>query len=152
MAAFAVVGLVAAQLAQTGRGVHLLALGLLVANYLLRGWQDATHGNLTWLGPQQWFAEVRGFSDSPPAWPWLAFAVWIALVGALAVVLGARRDLGAGLFRLPPGPAAGPGRGGHVGAGSGDLRGRGGRPGTPRPGGRLSHTLTRTPPWPQTRS
>lgn len=107
MAAFAVVGLVAAQLAQTGRGAHLLALGLLAANYLLRGWQDATRGDLTWLGPQQWFAEVRGFSDSPPAWPWLAFAGWIVLVGALAVLLGARRDLGAGLFQLPPGPAAG---------------------------------------------
>lgn len=105
MAAFTVIGLVSAQISQTGRGAHVLALGFLAVNYLLRGWQDATRGSITWLGPQQWFAEVRAFSPDPPSWPWLAYGGWILALCLVALALGANRDLSAGLFQLPAGPA-----------------------------------------------
>lgn len=104
MAAFAGVGLVAGQLAQTARTAWVLALGFLLAAFLVRATVDGRGLDETWLSPLGWPAEIRPFGASPQLWPILALAGMAALTTAAAVAIARRRDLGAGVVAPRVGP------------------------------------------------
>ncbi len=110
MAAYAGVGLVAGQLAQTARTAWVLALGFLLATFLVRATVDGRGLDATWLSPLGWPAEIRPFGASPQLWPVLALAGMTVLTTSTAVAIARRRDLGAGVVapRLGP-PRARPG-------------------------------------------
>ncbi|MGC5024888.1 hypothetical protein ACLQ3K_09040 [Tsukamurella sp. DT100] len=110
MAAYAGVGLVAGQLAQTARTAWALALGFLLATLLVRATVDGRGLDATWLSPLGWPAEIRPFGAAPQLWPLVALAAMTTLTTAGAVAIARRRDLGAGVVapRLGP-PRARPG-------------------------------------------
>ncbi|HEY0409510.1 MAG TPA: ABC transporter permease, partial [Candidatus Dormibacteraeota bacterium] len=102
---FAAVAAVASQLSGTARGATGLAGAALGAAYLLRAVGDATTASwLSWLSPIGWAERVRPFAGDRLAVAGLAVAVSAALAAA-AYALVARRDLGAGLLPVRPGPA-----------------------------------------------
>ena len=102
---FAAVAAVTAQLAGSARGATGLAGAALGAAYLLRAVGDATTASwLSWLSPIGWAERVRPFAGDRLAVAGLAVAVSAALAAA-AYALVARRDLGAGLLPVRPGPA-----------------------------------------------
>lgn len=111
---FAAVTALAAQAAGSARTTTGIAAAVLGAAYLLRAVGDtAVHGGwlgaLTWLSPVGWAEQIRPFG--PLRWWPLAICVLAAVVcAAVAYRLSARRDLGAGLLPVRPGPA-------HAGAG-----------------------------------
>ena len=110
MAAYAGVGLVAGQLAQAARTAWTLALGFLLATFLVRATVDGRGLDATWLSPLGWPAEIRPFGAAPRLWPVLALAAMTLAMTVTAVVIARRRDLGAGVVapRLGP-PRARPG-------------------------------------------
>ncbi len=108
---FAAVTAVTAQAAGSSHGATGLALAVLAVAYLLRAVGDIANpgsplGGLTWASPIGWTQQVRPFG--PHHW-WL-FAVAAAFTAAVtgaAFALASRRDVGAGLLPVRPGPAAG---------------------------------------------
>ncbi len=105
---FAAVAAVAAQLSASARGARGIAIGVLAAAYLIMsaGAAAGTGGLrwLLWLSPLGWATQVRAYAGDR----WLVLALPVAAavaVAAAAVVLAARRDLGAGLVPPRPGPA-----------------------------------------------
>jgi ABC-2 type transport system permease protein len=106
---FAAITAVAAQLAASARTAIGLVLSVLGVAYVLRAVGDtATAGSwpsrLTWLSPIGWTTELRAFG--PLHWWVLGISVLFAIaVSALAFALARRRDLGAGLLPVRPGPA-----------------------------------------------
>jgi ABC-2 type transport system permease protein len=109
---FAAVAAVAAQVSGTARGARGIAIAVLGLIFLLRcaGDSGSSHGLtwLTWLSPIGWAELVRAFAGER----WWVFALPVLAVAAgiaVAYVLAARRDQGAGLMQPRPGPAsAGP--------------------------------------------
>lgn len=116
MSAYAGVGLVAGQLAQTARTAWALALGFLLATFLVRATVDGRGLDATWLSPLGWPAEIRPFGSAPQLWPLFALAAMTFLTTGAAVAIARRRDLGAGVVapRLGP-PRARPGLASPVG-------------------------------------
>jgi ABC-2 type transport system permease protein len=110
--AFAAVAAVAAQLAAGARAAVGISCSVLGASYLVRAVGDSSGATgprwLSWLSPVGWAQQVRPFAGN--RWPILLLTGALAVVGiALARLLAARRDLGAGLLPDRPGPAtAGP--------------------------------------------
>lgn len=102
---FAAAGAVAAQLTESARAANGLAGAALGAAFLLRAVGDAGDGTLTWLSPIGLAHESRPFAGER-WWPLLVCVAVAALLAAAAFLLLARRDLGAGLLRSRPGPAA----------------------------------------------
>lgn len=103
-AVFAGVGAVAAQLAQTGRGALGIGVLTLGASYVLRFVADG--GGLEWLKwftPLGWAHLARPFGGNLFAVPLVGVLV-AAVLAALAYLLVARRDFGAGLLPVRPGP------------------------------------------------
>jgi ABC-2 type transport system permease protein len=110
--AFAALAAIAAQVSATARGARGIAIAALVVAFLFRGVGDSggSHGLswLTWLSPMGWAELVRPFTGD--RWWVLAVPAAVAAAGTVAAFgLAGRRDAGAGLVPLRPGPpTAGP--------------------------------------------
>jgi ABC-2 type transport system permease protein len=108
--AFAGISAIVAQLTSGARAARGIAIAVLGASFLLRAVGDAagTRGPhwLTWALPLGWTEMIRPFAGD--RWWVLALPVAVFAVGtALAFLLAARRDFGAGLLPDRPGrPAA----------------------------------------------
>lgn len=127
---FTAVAAVTAQLAETARAARGVAFGVIGAAYLLRAVGDSAGARgpawLTWLSPIGWAELIRPFgpartpvscpaaaaslavctADTGIRWWVLALPLVTAVVvAAVAGVLAARRDYGAGLLPQRPGPA-----------------------------------------------
>lgn len=102
--AASVAGLIG-QLVRTGRAATGASVAVVVVCYLLRGIADATHGSAAdWVSPFSWIVAVRPFTDAD-LWMLLPAPLLAALLGAGALAVAARRDLGAGLLPDRAGPA-----------------------------------------------
>ncbi|MEV6980090.1 ABC transporter permease [Sphaerisporangium sp. NPDC051017] len=108
---FAAVGGVAAQLTSSAGSARGIAITTLGAAFVLRvvgdisGIGDGTLAWLTWLSPFGWVQRMLPYGGDH-WWPALLAVAFGAVLAVTAVVLSARRDVGAGL--LPPrlGPAS----------------------------------------------
>lgn len=100
-------GLVCAELSQSGRSASILALSGLAIVYMIRAVIDGRSWDLGWVTPMGWFAEARPFSDSPPWWPMAALAGLAVAAFIVAFIVRGRRDLGAGVIAPRRGPAQG---------------------------------------------
>ncbi len=102
-----VFGGLAALLAQVilhSRGVYTWGLLVLGVAYVLRGVGDVTNTWITWLSPLGWAEKAAPFGDMR-WWTLLIPLVAGGLLGALAVLVAGRRDLGSALIRGGAGPA-----------------------------------------------
>lgn len=106
---FGAVAAVTAQVTSHARGASGMAMAVLGSAFLIRAVGDvmepATGSWLSWASPLAWAHQVRAYADLR-WWPLLLCAALAAGLFALAGALSTRRDLGAGLRREPPGPAA----------------------------------------------
>lgn len=97
---FGALAAVTAQVADHSRAASGLALLVLGASYLLRGIgdvRDPVDGTaLSWVSPLAWLQQVRPWVDLR-WWPIVLTLATTVLLVAVASVLAARRDLGAGL-------------------------------------------------------
>ena len=102
---FAAVTAIAAQVAETARVARGIAITVVGAAYLLRDIGSATPGAswLMWLSPVGWAVQVRPF-DGERLWVVGLALGCTAIAVAVAYALSARRDLGAGLVPVRPGP------------------------------------------------
>jgi ABC-2 type transport system permease protein len=101
---FAGVAVVVAQLTVYARGALGTASTILGFAYLLRAVGDITDTGLVWLSPFGWATELRAYVDER-WWPLLLSVAAAASLGAAAVAINARRDIGAGLLAERRGPA-----------------------------------------------
>lgn len=108
---FAAVGALAAQLTQAGSTARGVGVGIIGSFFLMRMAGDASEANglgwLSWLSPIGWFSRLRPFADEQ----WWILALWFgftAAVGAVAIVVSSRRDVGEGAIPPRPGPARAP--------------------------------------------
>ncbi len=101
---FAAVSAIAAQVAETARVARGIAIAVVAAAYLLRDGSAAKGASwLIWLTPVGWAVQVRPFGGER-LWV-LALALGCSAIAvAAAFVISARRDLGAGLVSVRPGP------------------------------------------------
>jgi ABC-2 type transport system permease protein len=110
---FAAVGAVAAQLTSNAGAARGIAVTVLGGAYLLRVAGDLSGEGggglswLSWLSPIGLLQRIRPYGDE--RWWVLAIAAALtALLATTAVVLSARRDVGAGMLPTRPGPATAP--------------------------------------------
>ncbi|MGH3487785.1 MAG: ABC transporter permease [Actinopolymorphaceae bacterium] len=102
---FATIAAVAAQVTENARTANGIAAAAVGVAFVLRAVGDTSGpGWLTWLSPSGWSTQVRPFAGDR-FWVLVIPAVFMIVVVAVAYVLSARRDLGAGLIRQRPGPA-----------------------------------------------
>ena len=100
---FAAVGVVAAQItayASTAYGLGGAALGI---SYGLRAAGDVGDGTLSWLSPIGWAQGMRPFADER-WWPLFLFLGATVVLLTAGFALMGRRDQGAGLLAVRPGP------------------------------------------------
>ncbi|MFI7482501.1 ABC transporter permease [Kocuria sp. M1R5S2] len=105
--AFGAVAAVTAQLSEHARAASGMALAVLGAAFLVRGIGDVvepTGSWLSWFSPIAWAQQTRLYVDLR-WWPLAPTAALTAALLTTAVLLGRRRDLGAGLWPGRPGPA-----------------------------------------------
>ena len=103
--AFAGVAAVAAQVARAARNATGLSVGFLALAYVVRAAGDANEHlhALTWISPLGWGHRMAAFSAN--RWPvLLLFGAFAAATVLVAYELGARRDVGAGMFADRRGP------------------------------------------------
>ncbi|EWC62093.1 putative ABC transporter membrane protein [Actinokineospora spheciospongiae] len=107
--AFTAVAAVTAQLTEYSRSANGLAGGVLGVAFLLRAVGDSSPGAswLSWLSPLSWTQLARPFAGERP---WVLFIPLVAavVVGTGGYLLLPRRDLGAGLLPMRPGPPTAP--------------------------------------------
>jgi ABC-2 type transport system permease protein len=104
---FTGVAAVTVQLTEFSRTASGLALIVLGAAYGIRTGGDAIqeHGSvLSWFSPLAWSQQTRPFVDGR-WWPLLLSIGLAAVMIRIGYALAARRDFGAGLLRVRPGPA-----------------------------------------------
>lgn len=101
---FAAATAVAAQIADSARGVYGIVTLLLAGAYVLRAVGDVGTGAASWLSPLGWGQRAYPFV-ADRWWPLLLFVLAVALLTALAYLLLERRDFGAGLIRTGRGRA-----------------------------------------------
>ena len=108
---FAAIGAVAAQLASGAGAARGIAVGVLGGSWLLRvagdlsDQADGPLGWLSWLSPIGWVHRLRPYAGDQ--WQVLGLVVALTvLLAAAAVLLSARRDVGAGLLAPRLGPAS----------------------------------------------
>ncbi|NYD41749.1 ABC transporter permease [Nocardioides panaciterrulae] len=99
--------LVAAQLAGSTRGMYGLAGSVLGLSYALRAVGDVGNHVLSWLSPIGWYQAMHAFSGLR-WWPVLLPLAAAVAATATAYALFGRRDLGAGLLAVRPGPDRAP--------------------------------------------
>ncbi len=105
--AFAGVGAVTAQLTEGARAANGFTAVILGISYVLRAIGDSGDGTrwVSWLSPIGWAQQIRPYASDRFAVVLLPPALMAVLVlGAFALIR--RRDVGAGLVRPRPGPAA----------------------------------------------
>ncbi|GAA4633188.1 exporter of polyketide antibiotics [Actinoallomurus vinaceus] len=102
---FTAVAGVTAQLAETAQAARGIALAVVGVAFLLRAVGDAARVSwLVWISPIGWSQRVRAFGGE--RWWLIALGVVVAVAAvAVAYALVERRDLGAGLLPVRPGPA-----------------------------------------------
>lgn len=98
---------IAVQLAASTRTCGAIAIGALLAFFLVRAIGDTRWHPLSWASPLGWNTQVRAWSH-PRLWVLLLYPALTAVLLVAAAALRSRRDLGAGLVPDRPGPAAGP--------------------------------------------
>jgi ABC-2 type transport system permease protein len=101
---FGAAALVAAQLTQATRTMYGLAGMVIAASYVLRAVGDVGNHSLSWLSPIGWGQAMHAFSGER-WWPALISAAATLALGAVAVRLFNRRDIGSGVWSARPGPA-----------------------------------------------
>lgn len=101
------VGAVAGQVASTSRGANALGSAVLGVLYVMRMVGDLGDGRLTWASPVGWGQEMQPWG-ADRWWPFGLLVVLAVVLLALATVLEALRDHGAGLMPQRPGPAGAP--------------------------------------------
>lgn len=94
-----------AQIASSARAATAGAGATLGVCFLLRAVGDLGTSAMSWLSPLGWAQSIRAF-DEERWWVLVLLVVGTAALVAAAFVLSIGRDLGAGLFRQRPGPAA----------------------------------------------
>ncbi len=104
-AMFMAIGMLVGQVAASRRDANLVGAGILAASYLIRMAADSDPGLgwLRWASPLGWIEELQPLTGSRP----LGFVPILALVGvlvALAVLIGSRRDVGAGALAVRDAP------------------------------------------------
>jgi len=100
---FAGVALLAAQAAESTRFVYGASAVVLGAAYVLRAVGDIGDGTADWLTPIGIAEQARPFAGER----WWPFALLVGLAAVLilaSTAIAARRDLGAGLIAVRPGP------------------------------------------------
>lgn len=107
--AFVAISAICGELSTTSRGANSLAVALLALFYFIRAGADlqangTTPSALGWFSPIGWAQNMRSFGENN-WWPLLALLGLAVLGCALALRLGARRDLGAGILPDRAGPA-----------------------------------------------
>lgn len=112
---FAGVAAVAVQLTESARTASSAAGLMLAGAYALRAIGDVSNETISWFSPIGWAQATQTYWADD--WAPLGIALLAAvLLLAVAVLLGRRRDVGAGVFGTRPGPAtAGPLLGGPFG-------------------------------------
>lgn len=105
---FAGVAAVAAQVGSDARTATSLAVTVLGAAFIARGYIDASGagGWAEWLTPLGWLEQARPAAGNDP-WPLLPAAALAVLLAVVAFALQARRDFGQGMIAPRPGPARG---------------------------------------------
>jgi ABC-2 type transport system permease protein len=103
------VGAVAGQVASTSRGANSLGSVVVMACYVLRMVGDLGDGTLTWLSPIGWGQQMAPWGANR-WWPFVLLVVLAAGLLAVAWMIEARRDHGAGLMPQRPGKAGAPKR------------------------------------------
>lgn len=103
------VGAVSGQVASTSRGANALGSAVLGALYVMRMVGDLGDGWLTWASPVGWGEEMQPWG-ADRWWPFGLLVVLAVVLLALATVLEAHRDHGAGLMPQRPGPDGAPAR------------------------------------------
>ncbi|HEY5990267.1 MAG TPA: ABC transporter permease [Streptosporangiaceae bacterium] len=112
---FAGVATVAAQVTENTRVVYGISGAVLGVAFVLRAAGDIGDGTLSWFSPIGWAQKTRPFAGER-WWPLVITAAVIMGLVAVAGVLAARRDVGAGLVTPRPGPrVAAPGLGRPLG-------------------------------------
>ena len=101
---FGGLALLVAQVTDSTRSVYGTAGAMVGAAYMLRAIGDIGDGTVSWLSPIGIAQKARPFADER-WWPLLVLAAVTMLLVAAAVALTVRRDLGAGLIAVRPGPA-----------------------------------------------
>ena len=95
---FATLAALLAQLTPHARGVYTWSLVVLAASYVLRGVGDVTQTWASWLSPLGWAEKTAPFGDQR----WWVLVIPLATglaLGAVALRLASRRDLGSALVR-----------------------------------------------------
>ena len=105
-AAFAAVGLLAAEVSREARMAYALGLVFVMATFLLRAVVDGRDWDAVWASPSGWLAEARPFGSSQ-WWPYAAYAGMAGVGVLLAGAMAWRRDLYGGLVAARSGPAYG---------------------------------------------
>lgn len=98
------VALVAAQLTEGARAMYGITGAVIAVSYVLRGIGDVGNGFWSWLSPIGWGQAMRAYADEI-WWPALLSVAAASILGAVALRILDRRDVGAGLWRTKPGPA-----------------------------------------------
>lgn len=101
---FAAIALVWVQVFEYGRAATGMSLAVLAVAFALRAVGDVRGDWLTFTSPLGWVQATNPFGDIV-LWPLAVAVVAIAAAFATAIVLAARRDVGAGLIEQRPGPA-----------------------------------------------
>lgn len=100
---FGSVALVAAQLTEGTRAMYGVTGAAIAASYVLRAVGDVGNGTFSWLSPIGWGQAMHAFSGER-WWPSLISVATCVVLGAAAVLLFERRDVGAGIWPTRPGP------------------------------------------------
>ncbi|RYP87519.1 ABC transporter permease [Nocardioides guangzhouensis] len=107
--------LLAVQLTSSTRSAYGIAGTVIGVAYLLRAVGDIGNGALSWLSPMGWYQAMHAFSGLR-WWPALLLVVGTAAGVVAAYVVFLRRDYGAGVVPVRPGPdRASPGLGTGLG-------------------------------------
>ncbi|MCA1781683.1 MAG: multidrug ABC transporter permease [Intrasporangiaceae bacterium] len=103
---FAGVGVIAAQLGSDARSANTLAITVLGALFVVRGYIDSSGapGWAVWLTPFGWLQETKPAVDNI-WWPLVLVLTLAMALAAVGLALHARRDFGMGLVAPRPGPA-----------------------------------------------
>ncbi|MBK9179771.1 MAG: hypothetical protein IPM45_09415 [Acidimicrobiales bacterium] len=98
-AVFAVVGALASQLSRTRRTATGLGIAVVAVSFVLRMIADSGPGTrwLSWATPFGWTELMHPFTENDP-WPLVPAVATVVGLGAAAVVLASRRDVGDGVL------------------------------------------------------
>ncbi|WP_114907219.1 ABC transporter permease [Ornithinimicrobium murale] len=100
--AFVAVTVVAAQVSEHARAALGIAVAVLGVSWGLRSLGDVNDNAASWLSPVGWVQSVNAYGDQR-WWPLLLPLAFAAVLTVVAVQLGRRRDVGAGLVPTRPG-------------------------------------------------